>query len=481
MIKILLLSNVFGQVVGDITPELKKELVKNCSYEVQGAFFAQQCTGWDGRKVLITDKLNKFPLGLFARVRYTLNALKIPFEIEDLRENPNLPILPVELKNIQLRKYQEEGIRVARMRNRGIIKVATGGGKSLLAAGLVKSFPEDTIVNIFVHRNTLVRQLEKTFKDVGIKGVGVIGDGIKSPNRVTICSVASMIHKKEEDDVMKFCEINKSIMEEAQVMIIDEAHHTPASSFQIVSQYSKNAYYRYGFTATPFREDNADILIEAATGRLILDLGASVLIRENWLVKPKIYFINIPAVNGLTKKEGYASVYQQGITENDIRNEMIADVVKACYAKGKTCLVAVSKIKHGEILLEKITKRIPEKKVMFIQGTGTSGEEKMQTLEGLHKRKLMCVIATTVFGEGVDVQSLDVLINTKAAKSAIDTLQLCGRVLRPYENKTHATIIDFFDKTTPYLHQHALQRIKILESEPEFAIQRVDYMLEVTL
>ena len=483
MIKILLLNNIHGQLVGEISPELKKKLVQYCSYEVKGSFFAPQVQmgTWDGRKNLISTITWKFPLGLFARIRFALNESQIPFEVEDRRVNPGLGIHPIDLKGIQLRPYQEKAITTARTRDRGVIKAATGAGKSMIMAGLIQTFGPDATINVYVNRNTLLRQLEKTFKDVGIKGVGIIGDGVKEPNRVTICSVASLAKVKEEDNITQLCEINKAVMNAAQVSIWDECHHLPSTSFQIISQYSKNSFYRYGFTATPYREDNAEILIEAVTGRLVSDLGASAMIKDGWLVPPHIYFVDVPAIPGFEKRDGYAKIYQEGITENDHRNEMIANIVKNCYMQNKSCIVAVSKIKHGEILLEKISKLIPENKVAFIQGAGTSGEEKMQALKDLHERRVMCVIATTVFGEGVDVQSLDVLINTKAASSSIDTFQLCGRALRPFKGKTHATIIDFYDRTMPYLGSHARTRMKILSLESEFIIKRVNYAMEILL
>lgn len=482
MITIHLLNNIYGKLTGEISSELKNKLIYSCSYEVQGSFFSEKYqTGvWDGRKNLISPITWKFPVGLFARIRYILKQNNIPFEIDDCREKPDdLSIEYQKLNTVTLRDYQEEAIQKCLIRCRGVIKVATAGGKSLIILGLVKAF-SNAVINIYVHRNILLRQLEKLFKAEGITDVGIIGDGEKRPNRINICSVASVTYKEKDDDVARFCEEHKELIGLAEVAIWDECHHLSASSFQTISLYSKNAYYRFGFTATPWRDDGADILIEAATGRLIIDLGASELIKRNWLVKPDIYFINMPAIPGLSKKDGYKVVYSRTIVENNLRNNMIAMLVERCYDENKSVLVAVNHIKHGEILFNMLKHKF-SKPIAFIQGASGDGADKLDALKKLNDKKLACIISTTVFGEGVDCPSLNCIINAKGARSSVDTFQLAGRALRKFLGKEKAIIIDFYDQTMPWMRSHANARKKILSMESEFSIKQVHSIDEVIL
>ena len=83
------------------------------------------------------------------------------------------------------------------------------------------------------------------------------------------------------------------------------------------------------------------------------------------------------------------------------------------------------------------------------------------------------MIATTVFGEGIDCPSLDVLVNAKANQSSIDSLQLVGRALRKTPTKDKVTVIDIYDDHCKYLGKHAKSRLKIYKSEPEFVIKKI--------
>ena len=65
-----------------------------------------------------------------------------------------------------------------------------------------------------------------------------------------------------------------------------------------------------------------------------------------------------------------------------------------------------------------------------------------------------------VWKEGVDIPSLDCVINAAGGKSEIGTLQAIGRGLTKIEGKDETEIIDFLD---PYkfLAQHAIMRLQI--------------------
>jgi superfamily II DNA or RNA helicase len=87
-------------------------------------------------------------------------------------------------------------------------------------------------------------------------------------------------------------------------------------------------------------------------------------------------------------------------------------------------------------------------------------------------------VASTIFDEGIDVRPLDALILAGAGKSPTRALQRIGRVIRKYtypdgREKTNAYVYDFWDHL-PYLTDHALERLKMYQSEPEFVIKHLD-------
>lgn len=478
MIQIILLDNLSGQIKGLLPENILKEIFNNCSYEILGSNFspAYQMGSWDGFKHLFSSKTQKFPLGLFSLVTEILKKHTIPYSVKDNRVKPLYTPRDVKIKGISLRPYQLEAIDKCLKAHRGIVQIATGGGKSFIILALAMAL-RDLKINIYVHRTTLLRQLEETFAKAGIK-VGIIGDNEKKFSNINICSFQSVLRKtKVSETIRRFTRENLHHLGAAEVMLVDEVHHLGAEMFYAIHKLSTKAYFRLGFSATPHREDNCDLLIQAATGKKIIKLGASELIQQGYLIPPKIFFLKVPAYPGLPKD--YRKVYNKAIIENDLRNELIAESAKLLVDKNMTCLIAVKEVKHGLRILEELKKVLPHNLIKFIQGSGTSGKEKMQVLDDLNRRKLKIVIATTVFGEGVNVPTLSALILAKASKSALDTLQLCGRVLRPSGKKKKVIIIDLADQTTPYLRGHTFKRHKILKAESEFIVKDISSLADL--
>ena len=61
------------------------------------------------------------------------------------------------------------------------------------------------------------------------------------------------------------------------------------------------------------------------------------------------------------------------------------------------------------------------------------------------------------------------MILAGSGKSSTRALQRVGRTLRPYKDKTEATVIDFEDHCK-YMLGHSRKRKKIYQTEPEFNI-----------
>jgi superfamily II DNA or RNA helicase len=470
MVTIHLSDNINGWVEGILPTHVKRELVYNCSYEVQGSFFSEKLQNgqWDGFKKFFSAATQRFPLGLLSIIRETLTTNNMQYTVIDHRKKPEYTIQDYSIPGITFYPYQDATIQDCLKYQRGIIQAATGSGKSLMIVALVKAL-RGLKTNIFVHRNTLLRQLEEDFNKAGIP-VGIIGDGERLVSDINICSLQSVLKRtKISETIKRFSRENVHIIEQADMTIWDECHHLVTDLFYSIHTLAKNSYFRFGFSATPWRDDNADITIQAATGRKIVQWSASYLIEQGYLVKPKVYFIKIPSYPGLPND--YRQVYNKAVIENDLRNTTIAEIARALIVKDITCLITVKEVKHGNILLDKLFEYLPPNTPMtFIKGEGTSGKQKMKVLHDLNAKKLKVVIATTVFGEGINVPSLGALINAKAAKSSVDTLQLYGRVLRKHPNKKKVIIVDIADMTTPYLRSHTKARAKIIKTEPAFKV-----------
>ena len=118
----------------------------------------------------------------------------------------------------------------------------------------------------------------------------------------------------------------------------------------------------------------------------------------------------------------------------------------------------IKEIDHGGNLME-VAKIMGLKDILFIQGA-TKGEQRKEVKRALQSKEVKAVIVTVIWREGVNIPSLDCVVNAMGGKSEIATLQAIGRGLRTYKEKKEVEIVDFVD-CHKYLSQHFTMRLSI--------------------
>ena len=146
----LIIDNVNCKIDGDLDLDLIKKLDKLMSYDHPGYMFMKggkggyglrgKYGGWDG-KIRLLSKSMRFPVGLLSMAENFFKENKIIYNIIDVRPDIKYgKALPLYDKDINIRPYQEQVIKAARDAGSGIMKVATGGGKSLIIASIVAKY-----------------------------------------------------------------------------------------------------------------------------------------------------------------------------------------------------------------------------------------------------------------------------------------------------------------------------------------------------
>lgn len=256
----------------------------------------------------------------------------------------------------------------------------------------------------------------------------------------------------------------------ANDLLVHNCQHWASETCQTIADYSVSARYRYPFSATPFRDKNDDILITGCFGKDIINanVSASDLIRLGYLVKPNIYFVNIPG-----HKHGYTyqTIYKKYIVENVFRNEKIVSVATNMMDAGNVVLVLVRQITHGKIL----EKMMPQSVFLYSKH---SGKKRKERLDLMRTGKPSITLTSSIFDEGIDCKALNTLILAGSGKSPTRALQRIGRTLRPFaysdgRKKEFATVVDFMDNYK-YLQSHSKKRKKIYRTESEFVIEELE-------
>jgi superfamily II DNA or RNA helicase len=218
-------------------------------------------------------------------------------------------------------------------------------------------------------------------------------------------------------------------------------------------------------SASPYRDDNADMLIESIFGRVIINISASELIEKGFLVPPHIHFLPVPRRIGMGKT--YREVYKNFIVNNETRNAMVVKGAMKLIDQGFKPMVLYREIEHGKILYNQLL----EKNVSCRLLSGKmSTDIRKEVVDEFTNGNCDLIIASNIFDIGIDIPMLSGLVLAGGGKSSIKAVQRIGRAIRPYKDKEIAAIIEFNDNVK-YLRNHSKIRRKIYDLEDGFVVK----------
>lgn len=425
----LVIGNSMSRVEG-CSQEQFRELKKLLSYEIdpKAAYFSN--SAHNPRRYLI-DKKGMFPSGLLYIVKKYLFSK--PFVLDDTRERPE-PRKGLFALSLPNPPYQRQKLAVeAAMRSNGIITMPTGYGKSWTMAMLVNARQVKTL--IIVPNLGLKEQLRTSFMEL-----------FGSLSNITIENIDSPALKTHGD---------------YGALIIDEAHHSAASTYRLLNKkYWNNIYLRYFFTATPFRSrDEETLLMESITGEVVSSVTYAQAVQDEAIVPMEAFYIDLPKrpVEGNT----WAQVYSELVVNNKERNEVIADTLSRLHKAGKSTLCIVKEIKHGR----NIQNLLPgyDSQPKFATGEDDSTNKYISDfVSGLNST----LIGTAgVLGEGIDTKPAEYIIIAGLGKSRNQLMQQIGRGLRRYPGKQSCKIIIFRDASHKWSLTHYREQCKVIKDE----------------
>lgn len=125
-----------------------------------------------------------------------------------------------------------------------------GTGKTYASAFAMRELGFKRVL-FLVHRSTLAKQALTSFRKVfeDKKSMGIVGAGYSDYEADYIFAMVETLHKA--DNLRKFDP------EEFDCIVLDEAHHSPANTYQKVMEYFKPKLF-LGMTATPDKREDGD-------------------------------------------------------------------------------------------------------------------------------------------------------------------------------------------------------------------------------
>lgn len=463
-------------------PQDLEELKAYLSFKLAGVEYSPAFkAGWNGMTCLVNSK-NQILLGLLPRVKRWLAERQLSYE-ENTLISPSEKLAPRDLSarlkqlKLQPRPYQQDIVDAMERSQKGIIRACTGAGKTLAAAMMIAKLNRPA--NLLVISLDLLEQFHQFFSEVFQEPIGYIGNGICKIERINVISIWSLARAFDVKDVIADEEVSSNekelaesdrekilkCLETTKVFLLDECHVASTNTIKAIHK-AIDPEFIYGLSGTPFREDNSDLLIEGFLSEVLIDIPASQLISQGYLVQPLIKFVPVPS----KKLSGtYQEIYQQYIVEHDFRNNLILQETLELVKKGYKVLVLFRQIKHGEILEEKFSEA-------GLKFGYLSGRDKLSEREIVKKQftdgKINVILASTIFDIGLNLPSASGLVLAGGGKSRLTATQRIGRILRTAPGKPYAAVIDFYDQVK-YLKKHSQRRHEIYSAEPGFRVSKL--------
>lgn len=380
---------------------------------------------------------------------------------------------------MKLRQWQEKAFPLWWAKKRGIVKVVTGGGKTVFAIHCLTKYLEeqkDNSIFIIVPSIALLDQwyegLQKTFgdKDISLNGGGEHLDNISKITISTIDSVKNIIHKFNAPNTL---------------LIVDECHKIGTEKRGEIL--TGNWHATLGLSATPERDydDNFYIIIKKILGDIIFDYDYIDAREDEVIVNFKLLYAYAEMTEAendkykdFTKKIQRRAATIGGNNMNDYPLKMLI------FNRARMVKNSKNRIPFGVELLQKHKRdswivftenkkqakefnKIINKKgyKSAIYNTDLDNNEREENLNNFKSGNLNVLVSCTALDEGFDMPEADGAMILSASSSKRQRIQRMGRVLRITANKENALIVTVYSSNTEY--------VKLKEESNRYQLENV--------
>ena len=316
-----------------------------------------------------------------------------------------------------------------------MMQMPTGTGKTVVLASLVKQYlnrDADCSVLIVAHRIELIEQTGSFLNHFGID-YGVIAGG-KRPavlKRVMVASVQTLSKNLDID-------LSPSLV------VIDEAHHALAKTYQMLWSAWPEAKF-LGLTATPYRmsgngfTDLFEVLVDS--------WSVKQFIVDGWLSPYDYYSIRPDSeeqqhIDSLKKRGADGDFQMKELREKlDVRPsiERLFESFER-FAFDKKGIIYAIDIAHAEHIAEFYSLQGVNAVAISSKTPAKERAEVIRTFKD--ENRIQILVSVDLFSEGFDCPDVKFIQMARPTLSLAKYLQMVGRGLRPCKGKQCCTIID---------------------------------------
>lgn len=438
--RIILGSSNITSAALTINKEWNTKLISTEQGEVAQEIIKEFNSLWNSKYALDFDEFYDV-----YKERY--NIIKHQREIARNEEIPSLEKYRLKPNSMQerfianLRKILNAG------EERALLISATGTGKTYASAFAMRELGFKRVL-FLVHRGQLARQTKKSYERVFDKNVsmGLVGAGYHEYDKDYVFATVQTLNR----DAHLF----QYPPDAFDCIILDEAHHSSADTYQKVMDYFKPRMF-LGMTATPDkRDDNKEgkNIYELFHYQIAHEIRLQQAMEEQ-LLCPFHYF----GINDLYSLED-KKIKTRKLVKKDFNrltcDERVSHIIEQAKYYGYSGdrlkgLIFCSRIDESIELSNKFNEK--GYRTIALNGDATEQEreeafERLAMNEGVTedgKTPLDYIFSVEILNEGVDIIEVNQVIMLRPTQSPIVFIQQLGRGLRKAEGKEYVVILDF--------------------------------------
>ena len=345
-----------------------------------------------------------------------------------------------------------EEARNQRSQFRNLVVAATGTGKTMIAAfdylRLCQPGKPRPKLLFLAHRKEILEQAQDSFRQVLIDGDfgESLYDGRQPANHDYLFSSVPSFNSRDL--------ITQFGTDYWDIVILDEAHHGKAASYQDILN-SLKPKILLGLTATPERTDGTSIA-EDFDSPLAAEIRLPDALEKKLLCPFHYYAVSDNVdFSSLTWKRGKydSSELSNLLTGNDLRVSLIINKIVEYlpspldpnnfdhhHVKGLGFCVSQD---HAHFMASSFN--AAGIKAVALD-SNTPAEARLAARNDLKSSKTNFIFTVDLFNEGVDIPAVNCLLFLRPTESHVIYLQQFGRGLRHSKDKEQVTVLDFIGK-----------------------------------
>lgn len=328
---------------------------------------------------------------------------------------------------------------------RALLISATGTGKTYASAFAMRELRFKRVL-FLVHRATLATQAKNSYQRVfgNAVSMGLVGAGYHQYDKDYVFATVETLNKDAH--------LQKYKPDEFDCIILDEAHHSSANTYQKVMQYFRPRLF-LGMTATPDKRtdnDANDNIYEIFHHQIAYEIRLQQAMEED-LLCPFHYF-------GITDLSVVQDTKAKNILEEEFNKLICDERVKHIIEQSEYYGYSGDRVK-GLIFCSRkqeckeLSKKFNDLGYRTVALSGEDSEEVRQNAferlameegEQTDKTKpLDYIFSVDILNEGVDIVEVNQVIMLRPTQSPIVFIQQLGRGLRKANGKEYVVILDF--------------------------------------